>query len=77
LKKANIGRGFLAAALIVVSISLIGVARAESRPECVKNSNQNRGTFISSAPCGAYGFVVSRQKAGEDVLVQYNGPRAE
>jgi len=57
--------------MAALTIQLGGVAFAESRPECIKNSNQRRGTFISSAPCGAYGFVVTRQNAGQDVLVQY------
>jgi len=69
--RPRICRGLFASAMFFVSIHLIGVALAESRPECIKNSNERRGTFISSAPCGAYGSVVSRQKVGEDVLVQY------
>jgi len=71
MKLRNVSTAKLCVFTVILLTGLPGFSFALNRPECIADSNERSGFMMTSAPCGTYGVVKTREKEGQDVVVQY------
>jgi hypothetical protein len=67
--KKSLGKaaiGYLYVFAFSLLAGLVGLSYAANKPECIKDSDKKTGFIITSAPCGIYGTVPTR----DDITVQ-------